>query len=148
MLSSKSLLITISSESDAADNTELVEVPDCTEASKDNSNFQPPPRKRGGAGRSKSKSKSKLQRRYDRHQKFQILWAAKLPWAEGIMASDGILHMVKCKVYSTINRKPCIMAPKSDTLFKHDGKRIAKKDMPQLISGQSWGALCCHLVQA
>lgn len=46
------------------------------------------------------------------------------------MATDGILHMVRCKVCSTIDHKPCVMAPKSDTLFKHDGKRIAKKDMP------------------
>lgn len=47
------------------------------------------------------------------------------------MAIDGTLHMVKCKVCTAVDRKPCVMAPKSDTLFKHDGKRTAKKDLPQ-----------------
>lgn len=47
------------------------------------------------------------------------------------MASDGILDMIKCKACSAFDCKPCIMAPKSDTLFEHDGKRTAKKDMPQ-----------------
>lgn len=47
------------------------------------------------------------------------------------MATDGILHMVKCKVCSTIDRKLCVMAPKSNTLFKQDGKCVVKKDLPQ-----------------
>jgi len=58
------------------------------------------------------------------------MWAAKLLWTEGIMATYGILHMVRWKVYSSLDKKPCIIAPKSDTLFNHDGKRTAKKDMP------------------
>lgn len=131
VLSSKSPLITISSESENADNKELCEV-DCNSEGSDDSDFEIPPAKRGATTRGKAELKrSEAQKRYDRHRKFQTVWAAKLPWAEGIMASDGILHMVKCKVCSTIDRKACIMAPKSDTLFKHDGKWVAKKDMPQ-----------------
>lgn len=61
------------------------------------------------------------------------------------MATDGILHMVKCKVCSVIDRKDCIMAPKSDTLFKHDGKRTAKKDLPQhkVKAGEHYIAMQC-----
>jgi len=47
------------------------------------------------------------------------------------MSSDEIIHMVKCKVFTVVDKKLCIMTPKSDTLFKHDGKRIARKDFPK-----------------
>lgn len=62
------------------------------------------------------------------------------------MASNGILQMVKCKVCSAFERKFCIMAPKSKTLFKHDRKRIAKKDMPQfkVKKGESFVASQCR----
>lgn len=145
VLSSKSPLITISEESADVDNAGLVEVPNDSEESDDD--FESPPKKRGATSRSKAKSaKSKAQKRYDRHRKFQTIWAAKLPWAEGIMASDGILHMVKCKACTAFDRKPCIMAPKSDTLFKHDGKRTAKKDMPQykVKAGEQYIATHCR----
>ena len=133
VLGSKSPLITISSELENMDNTDLREVPDDSEDLEDDFVFEnPPPLKKGVTTRRKAQSsKSKQQKRYDRHKKFQTVGVAKLPWAEGIMASDGILQMVKCKVCSAFERKPCVMAPKSDTFFKHDGKRIAKKNMPQ-----------------
>ena len=38
--------------------------------------------------------------------------------------------MVKCVPCSAMEKKKVLMAPKSDTLFKHDGKRVAKKDTP------------------
>lgn len=62
------------------------------------------------------------------------------------MASDGILHMVSCKVCTTLERKPCIMVAKSDTLFKHDGKRVAKKDLPQfnVKAGEQYVATQCR----
>jgi len=61
---------------------------------------------------------------------FQILWAVKLQCIEGVIATDGILYMVRCKVYSTLDRKLCIMAPKFN-MFKHSGKRTTKKNMLQ-----------------
>lgn len=49
------------------------------------------------------------------------------------MAIDEILHMVRCKVCSTIDSKPYMMATKLDTLFKHDCKQTTKKDLLQYI---------------
>ena len=143
VLSAKSPLITISEDSEDPDNSNLQEVPHDSEASSDESDFQSPPSKRGK--KKSGNSRSKTQTRYDRHRKFQTTQAAKLPWAEGIMATDGILHMVKCKVCSTIDRKLCVMAPKWDTLFKHDGKRTAKKDLPQfkVKAGEQYVATNC-----
>ena len=85
-------------------------------------------------------------KRYDRHRKFQTEWAAKFPWAEGVLASDGILHLVRCRVCTTFDKKPCLMAPKSDTLLKHDGKRTARKDMPlyKVKAGESYIATNCR----
>jgi len=128
ILSSKSPLIALSDSSE--DNSGLKEIPDGSEGEEDE--VESPPRKKGATVRGKAETaKSKAQQRYDRHRKFQTEWAAKLPWAEDILATDGVLHMVKCKVCSEFDRKPCVMAPKSDTLWKHDGKRCAKKDLPQ-----------------
>jgi hypothetical protein len=144
VLSAKSPLVTLSEDSEEADADGFVEVPIDFEGS--DSDFQSPPSKRHSSSRKKARSsQSEAQTRYDKHRKFQTVWAAKLPWAEGIMATDGILHMVKCKVCSSIDRKPCVMAPKSDTLFKHDGKRTARKDLPQykVKAGQQYVATQC-----
>lgn len=128
IVSSKSPLIVLPESSE--DNDRLKEVPNATEVEFDEADS--PPKKKGATAKMKAETgKSKAQQRYDRHRKFQFEWAAKLPWAEGILSSDGVLHMVKCKVCSAFDRKACIMAPKLDTLFKHDGKRVAKKDLPQ-----------------
>lgn len=121
VLSSKSPYITLSSESEDPGNAGLAEIPEESEG--EDEEVESPPKKK----KKSQSAKSKAQKRYDRHRKFQTIWAAALPWAEPILASDGILHMVKCKACSAFDRKPCIMAPKSDTLFKHDGKRTAKK---------------------
>jgi hypothetical protein len=40
----------------------------------------------------------KLENLYDCTQKFQLEWAMKLPWVEGVFVDDSKLHMVKCKV--------------------------------------------------
>lgn len=136
ILSTKSPLIIISEDSHEATGDKLVEVPEEFDGFDDDSDFQSPPHKKGATVRTKAETeRSRSQKRYDRHRKFQTLWAAKLPWAKGIMATNDILQMV-CyklgyKVCSSLDRKPCIMAPKSHALFKHDGKRTSKKDMPQ-----------------
>jgi hypothetical protein len=103
----------------------------------------PPKKKKKKKGMASLKSEK--QKRYDRHRKFQTEWSAKLPWAEGILTDDGILHMVRCRVCSAVGKKPCVMAPKSDTLFKHDGRRTAKKPIPRygVKVGESYMALDC-----
>ncbi len=56
---------------------------------------------------------------YDNTQKFQIEWATKVPWAEGIVCKDGMINLVECRVYSLIEKKEKIMGCKWDTLTKH-----------------------------
>ncbi len=61
----------------------------------------------------------KLKKSYDRTRKFQLERAAKLPWAKGVFITSGVLHNMRCKACTTIDRKPCLIAPKWDTLMKH-----------------------------
>lgn len=97
ILSSKSPIIALSDSLE--DNSNLKEIPAGSEEEDDE--VDSPPRKKGATVRGKADSaKSKSQQRYDLHRKFQTEWAAKLPWAGGILATDGLLHMVKCKVCS------------------------------------------------
>ncbi len=51
------------------------------------------------------------------YTKFQLEWAAKLPWAKGVLANDDKFHIVKCKVCNTIDRKPYFFASRWDTLY-------------------------------
>jgi hypothetical protein len=74
--------------------------------------------------------KKKPKKNYDLTRKFQLEWACKLPWAEGILTNNGRLHMVKCTVYSTIEKSDRLMQPKWDTLKKHEGRRKATRNMP------------------
>jgi hypothetical protein len=67
----------------------------------------------------------KLNKSYDHTWKFQLEWDVKLPWVEGVFATNGVFLNVKCKVCSTIDKKPYLLAPKWDTLMKHEGKRKA-----------------------
>jgi hypothetical protein len=43
--------------------------------------------------------------------------------AKVVLAIDGVLHNVRCKVYTIIDKKPCLLIPKWDILMKHEGKR-------------------------
>jgi len=108
-----------------ADDDNLVEIPHGLDGSDDDSHFQSPPQKKGVIVRTKAESeRSRSQKRYDHHRKFQTLWVAKLPWTEGIMATDGTLHMIRYYVCFAFERKPYIMAPKVDTLFHYKKTRV------------------------
>ena len=48
--------------------------------------------------------KKKSRKNYDLTQKFQLEWACKRPWAEGILTNNGMLHMVKCTMCSTMEK--------------------------------------------
>jgi hypothetical protein len=65
----------------------------------------------------------KRRRNYDRTRKFQLEFQAKLPWAEGVLTEDGRLHMVKCRPCSVVEGMPKLLAPKYNTLLKHEGQR-------------------------
>jgi len=106
----------------------LKEMPDGTE--EEDKEAESPPHKKWATTRVKAQSsKSAAQQRYNRHCNFQTKWATKLPWVEGIFASDEVLHMMKCKVWSAFDHKPFILASKSDTMFKHDWKHTTKKNL-------------------
>jgi hypothetical protein len=50
----------------------------------------------------------------------------KLDWSsfsEMILSDDGLLHMVKCSVCSSVRGRAMIMGPKFDTVKRH-GKQI------------------------
>jgi hypothetical protein len=72
----------------------------------------------------------KRRRNYDRTRKFQLEWQAKLPWAKGILTEDGRLHMVKCRPCSAVEGVPKLLAPKFDTLLKHEGRRRVVRNQP------------------
>jgi hypothetical protein len=52
-----------------------------------------------------------------------------LPWAKCVLAIGGVFHNVTCKVYSTIDKKPSLFAPKWDT---YESKKKVEKDFPKL----------------
>jgi hypothetical protein len=54
------------------------------------------------------------------------------PWGGRVLAIDGILHNVKCKVCNTIDKTPCILAPKWDKLMKHECRSKVEKDFSKL----------------
>jgi len=60
---------------------------------------------------------------YDHTRKFELEWVAKLPWVEGVLDTNVVLHNVTCKVYTTIDKKPCLFVPKWDILMKHESRR-------------------------
>jgi hypothetical protein len=62
---------------------------------------------------------------YDRARRFQLEWQARLPWAEGVLSEDGKLHMVRCRTCTTVDGQEKLLAPKLDTLLKHEGRRRA-----------------------
>jgi hypothetical protein len=47
----------------------------------------------------------KFKKYYDRMCKFQLEWATKLPWVEGVLPTYDILHNVQCRVCHNID--PC-----------------------------------------
>jgi len=42
---------------------------------------------------------------YDYTRRFQNEWVAKLVWTKFIQENDGQVHLVKCKVCSTFEKK-------------------------------------------
>jgi hypothetical protein len=79
----------------------------------------------------------KFKKSYDRTCKFQLEWATKLPWVEGVLATYDILHNVQCRVCSTINKKSLLFGPKWGILMKHEGKSKAKRICLSLVLRQN-----------
>ncbi len=66
---------------------------------------------------------------YESKRKFQVSWAAKLPWVELQMGVDGCVHLVKCKICLEVEQKNKLLVPKWDSLQKHTSQRKAEKNM-------------------
>jgi hypothetical protein len=49
--------------------------------------------------------KVKKKQSYDLRRKFQVEWAAKLPWVKFQVGYDGCGKYVKCKIYSKLSIK-------------------------------------------
>jgi hypothetical protein len=56
---------------------------------------------------------------YEITRKFQIKWSAKAPWSEMILTREGLFHMVKCSICSTVRGHLVIMGPKWDIVQRH-----------------------------
>jgi hypothetical protein len=66
-----------------------------------------PPIKKQKCSKGKQQKKS-----YHNTKKFQTEWATKVPWAEGVVSKDGMINLVKCKVYFLIEKKEKMMGCK------------------------------------
>lgn len=66
--------------------------------------------------------------KYDLTRKYQLDWAAKAPWSEGVLKEDGLLHAVKCTICTAVGRKPCLMGPKWDTIQRHGKRKCHEKN--------------------
>ena len=91
----------------------------------------PTKRRKGASGSVEGAVKvgsKQWKRKYDLTRKYQIEWAAKAPWSEGIFRDDGLLHLVKCTICSVVGRKTCVMAPKWDTLKRHGLRKCHVKN--------------------
>ena len=84
----------------------------------------------------------KQKKNYDLTCKFQLEWACKLPWAEGILTNNDRLHVVKCTMWSTMEKTERLMQPKWDTIKKHEGRSKAIRNMPaynvKKIKNKKW----------
>ncbi len=93
-------------------------------------------------------SKKPHKKSYDSNRKFQAKWVAKLPWAKGLVATNGIIQIVRCKVCSLVENKDKIVRCKWDSLTKDVSHRIAVHDLPQLgvkKGGEYIAKYCAHL---
>ena len=78
------------------------------EVSNDNEFLDKPSAKRKKAAKEKRRmndepvnvGSKKWKKKYDLTKKYQVEWAAKAPWSEGILKDDGLLHVIKCTICS------------------------------------------------
>jgi hypothetical protein len=49
-----------------------------------------------------------------------------LPWVEGVIDHNGLVHQVKCKVCTHVERQKNLLIPNVDNLLKHIGHHKCK----------------------
>jgi hypothetical protein len=75
---------------------------------------------------------------YELNKVFQNVWSVKLPWTKLVVDAYGKVHQVKCKVYTKIECKEKLFAPKLDNLWKHSGKRKALATIPRVCKADEY----------
>jgi hypothetical protein len=70
----------------------------------------------------------KTRKNYELTGKFQMEWSAKVPWSEMILSQEGLLHMVKCSICTTMRGRPIIMGPKWDMVRRHATRKCHLKN--------------------
>jgi hypothetical protein len=78
----------------------------------------------------------KRKKSYELNRHFQDSWAAKLPWAEAVMGTDGRISQVRCKVCTFVEQRDKLLVAKIDSLWKHAGRRKALCDSAKLKKGE------------
>lgn len=89
----------------------------------------------------------KQKKTYELNRHFQDSWAAKLPWAEAVIGSDGRVTHVRCKVCSEAQGREKLLVPKIDSLWKHAGWRKALADMGKIWHGEYYYLVTCQHVK-
>jgi hypothetical protein len=62
----------------------------------------------------------------------------ELAWAKFCLGSNGSLHIVKCRIYSEMERKDKILVSKWDSLRKHVCQHQGKKKIRTNVNKEEW----------
>ena len=63
-----------------------------------------------------------MEKKYDLTCKYELEWVVKAPWSKVVLREDELLHVIKCTICSAVGPKPCVMAPKWDTISRHTNR--------------------------
>lgn len=80
---------------------------------------------------------------YEKNRQFQDAWAARFPWAESVLGSDGRVAQVRCTVCSEVEGREKLLIPKLDSLWKHSGRRRAIVDAGKIKKGSHFFVSTC-----
>ena len=58
-------------------------------------------------------------RQYDSNRRYKDDWPARFPWSEKFVHDTK--HWAMCIICNTMEKKDCLIVPKTDTLIKHEG---------------------------
>ena len=69
-----------------------------------------------------------MEKEYDLTCKYELEWVVKAPWSKVVLREDELLHVIKCTICSAVGLKPCVMAPKWDTISCHTNRKCHQKN--------------------
>jgi hypothetical protein len=80
----------------------------------------------------------KRKKNYKLNCHFQDFWAAKLPWAKGVVGADGRITQVYCTICIDIEGREKLLVSKINSLYKHASRRRALEDMGKVRHGEQY----------